>query len=93
MYACGGGGKLLGAAGDYEYTGGRRRGERFLTDTTTTTSQTKRQKDKCNGVCRVSCLGESGTGLAESARGLRVPIGLVGIELQKVVCILVNNVA
>ena len=46
-----------------------------------------------DGVCQVECLGESGTGLAESSGGLRVPIGLIRIELQEIICVLAKDVA
>lgn len=38
-------------------------------------------------------LGESGPSLAEGSWGFCVPIGFVGIELQEIICIFVNNVA
>ena len=36
-------------------------------------------------------LGESGTSLAEGPGRFCVPIGFVGIELQEVICVLVND--
>ena len=38
-------------------------------------------------------LGESGPSLAEDSGGFCVPIGFVGIELQEIICVFVNDVA